>query len=281
MIVDARLAAIYAQHVQVSRLTAVFAARVEGIDLRTPQSAAVDGLREMIHRHGVVVVAGQPLDPESQLALTAELGEVFSTPYTRRAGEEHAGVLPLPNVGKAQTVTEVWHHDATYLERPPWIAVLTPQVLPPAGGDTMFADQRAAFRSLSPGMRALLRPLRAVHWDALGARAGAQSDDPPRAHPAVIRHPVTREPALYLSKPYVSHFEDMTERESAWLRDELVDHATAPEFVYRHRWSAGDVLFWDQRCCLHYAVHDHGDAPRVMHRTTVGGPAPEPYDDTA
>ena len=142
----------------------------------------------------------------------------------------------------------------------------------------MFADQRDGFLSLSLTMRRILTGLRAVHWDALGAQAGAQSDEPPRSHPVVIRHPVTGDPALYLSKPYVSHFEGMTTPESAWLRDQLVDHSTSPEFVFRHRWSPGDVLIWDQRLCLHYAVHDYGDAERVMHRTTVGGPAPEAYE---
>jgi taurine dioxygenase len=265
---------------RITPLTGAFAACVEGFEVRRADDAAVEELKQLVHRHGVVVIPGQPLHPDEQLAFTTRLGEVFITPYTRERSE-HPGVLALPNVGKAQTVTEVWHHDATYLERPPWIGVLTPQVLPPAGGDTMFADQRAAFRSLSAGMQGLVMRLRAVHWDALGARAGAQSDEPPRPHPAVIAHPVTGEPALYLSKPYVSHFEDMTERESAWLRDHLVDFATEPEFVYRHHWSPGDVLLWDQRCCMHYAVHDHGDAPRVMHRTTVGGPVPAAYGGQA
>jgi taurine dioxygenase len=259
---------------RITPLTGAFAACVEGFEVRRADDAAVEELKQLVHRHGVVVIPGQPLHPDEQLAFTTRLGEVFITPYTRERSE-HPGVLALPNVGKAQTVTEVWHHDATYLERPPWIGVLTPQVLPPAVPDTMFADQRAAFGSLSAGMRRLLRGLRAVHWDALGAKVGAQSDEPPRAHPAVIRHPITGVPALYLSKPYVSHFEDMTEGESAWLRDEVVDFATQPEFAYRHRWSPGDLLLWDQRCCLHYAVHDHGEAPRVMHRTTVGGPVPE------
>src|SRR5262249_6598414 len=155
-------------------------------------------------------------------ALTAKLGEVFSTPYTRKHSEV-PGLLVLQNLGKGKNGTEIWHHDATYLACPPWIGVLTPHTLPPAGGDTMFADQRAAFRALSTGMQALLVGLRAVHWDGLGYSTGAQSDDPPHAHPVVIAHPVTGDPALYLSKPYVSHFEDMTAVESAWLRDSLVD----------------------------------------------------------
>jgi taurine dioxygenase len=271
------VAAVPAAGISVTPLTGGFAARVEGIDLRTATQTALAELRGLVHTHGVVIVPGQVLDPADQVELTAQLGEVFSTPYTRQF-EAHPGLLALPNEGKERTVTEVWHHDATYLERPPWLGILTPQVLPAAGGDTMFADQRAAFASLSPGMRAVVSRLRAVHWDALGAKAGAPSDAPPRAHPAVIRHPVTGDAALYLSKPYVSHFEDMTPQESAWLRDALVDHATAPEFVYRHRWSAGDVLFWDQRVCLHYAIHDYGAADRVMHRTTVGGPAPQAYE---
>ena len=89
-------------------------------------------------------------------------------------------------------------------------------------------------------------------------------------------HPATRRRALGIGRiESVPYFEGMTEEESRGLLEFLYAHASRPEFVYRHRWSDGDVVMWDNRCLLHYAIHDYGDAERLMHRATVVNPFDE------
>jgi taurine dioxygenase len=95
-------------------------------------------------------------------------------------------------------------------------------------------------------------------------------------HPVVRTHPETGRKALYLGHPgdSVTSFEDMTDEESLPLLRYLFALASQPDFVYRHQWHPGDVVMWDNRCVLHYAVHDYGDAPRVLNRITIEGDEP-------
>ena len=97
----------------------------------------------------------------------------------------------------------------------------------------------------------------------------------PVRHPVVRTHPESGRPALYVNPVFTKSFDGMTEAESAPLLEYLYAQATRPENVYRHRWAEGDVLMWDNRCTMHYAVHDYDDtAPRLMHRTTAAGDVP-------
>ena len=94
-------------------------------------------------------------------------------------------------------------------------------------------------------------------------------------HPVVRSHPETGRRALGTGRiGSVPHIEGMTPEESRPLLEFLYDHVSRPEFVYRHHWSPGDVVMWDNRCLMHYAVHDYGDAERLLHRVTVLNPQP-------
>jgi alpha-ketoglutarate-dependent taurine dioxygenase len=91
----------------------------------------------------------------------------------------------------------------------------------------------------------------------------------------VVRtHPVTGRKSLFVNPLFTQHFEGMTREESAGLLEFLYEHLTKYEFTYRHRWQAGDIVMWDNRCTVHYAVHDYGDGKRVLHRTTCSGGKP-------
>ena len=96
----------------------------------------------------------------------------------------------------------------------------------------------------------------------------------PQSHPVVRTHPVTRRKSLFVNPLFTQHFDGMSREESAGLLDYLYKHITRYEFVYRHRWQTGDIVMWDNRCALHYAVHDYGDEKRVLHRTTIVGGKP-------
>ena len=128
----------------------------------------------------------------------------------------------------------------------------------------MWASQYAALDRLSPGLVQMLEPLRAVH----------NNFDLESVHPVIRTHPETGRRALYVNKGFTSRFENMTEAESRPLLDYLVSVGSQPDLTMRHRWQANDVVFWDNRCVMHFAIHDYGDAPRAMRRVTVRGERP-------
>ena len=221
----------------------------------------------------MLVFPGQHLSPAGQDAFGRRWGEPYVVAYlAAHAVDGFPAILRVTNMGKAGTLTENWHYDSAYFDEPPPIAILAAQDLPGVGGDTMWSNQYAAFEALSPTMQALLTPLRA-------AFTGSRVDDGVRHdvvayHPVVRTHPITGRRALGVGRvESMPHFEGMTEEESRPLAEFLYRHAARPEFVYRHRWGAGDVVMWDNRCLLHYAIHDYGDdAVRLLHRMTVLGP---------
>jgi taurine dioxygenase len=256
-------------------LTGTFALEVKDVDVRVMDDAGMAALKQALLDYAVVVIRNQFLDPAEQLALTRRWGEVYITPYVKKL-DGFPEVLAVRNRGKAETVTEQWHHDASWQAQPAAIGILSAQVLPPAGGDTMFADQRAGYDRLSPGMQRLVDGLFAWHRDRGLYKLGGLDapDSEPQLHPVVRTHPESGSKALYLSETMVERFDGMTVEESQPLLHFLVEQATPPEFTYRHAWQAGDVVVWDQRAVLHYAIHDHGDAERVLYRTTVAGDRP-------
>ncbi len=120
---------------------------------------------------------------------------------------------------------------------------------------------------------------RAVHSAAgLAALYGADQGEAPRAeHPVVRTHDESGERALYVCRAFTDRFVGWRREESQSLLEYLYQHSVRPEFQARHHWRAGDLVMWDNRCLLHFAVHDHGDEPRVIHRVQVAGPRPRSY----
>ena len=172
-----------------------------------------------------------------------------------------------------------WHTDSTYEEVLPRLAILHALEVPAAKGGTMFADMCAAYDALSPDMKERLANLVGLHGRSSGPAGerlygddkGATEkkyDELPR--PAVINHPVTGRPILFVNPMHTHGFEGM-EREKAWeLIEELAAHATQDCFTYYHSWRVGDLLMWDERATMHRGAGDyHPEERRVMLRTIV------------
>jgi taurine dioxygenase len=261
---------------RIEPLTGEVGAEVREVDLTRLDDETLELMREVFFDRTMLVIRNErPITPDAQLAFTRRWGEVYITPYVKKL-DGYPEVLAVVNWGKAKTVTEAWHSDATFQPEPPGIAILAAQVIPGAGGDTMFANCYAAYDALSPGMKKMLQGLHCIHVDTVLAKfAGVQdAKAEPQSHPVVRTHPITGRKSLFVNPLFTQHFEDMSAEESKGLLDYLYKHLTRYEFVYRHRWQPGDVVMWDNRCCLHYAVHDYGEAKRVLHRTTVVGGKP-------
>jgi taurine dioxygenase len=164
----------------------------------------------------------------------------------------------------------------TYDPAPPKLTMLYALEAPAIGGETAFANQVLAYKELSVGMKALVDSLIAKHSARDLARLYGQ--DPDQAseadHPVVRTHDESGERALYVCRAFTRQFRDWSRQESKVLLDYLYEHCVRPEYQARHQWQAGDLVMWDNRCLLHYAVHDHGDNHRLIHRLQVRGVAP-------
>jgi taurine dioxygenase len=255
---------------EIRRMTGTIGAEITGLSLTSADEVTVEMVRATVLTHRVAVVRGQFLDPEQQIAFGRKLGP-FMTIRGLQPNMAWPELLRITNTGKANAAAEMWHTDGITMERPPSFSILAARLLPEAGGDTLFADMGFAYRTLSPVYRRLLRGLRVRH------RAQRLAADNPRdrLHPLVRTIPQTGERVLYLGVAHiVVDIEGMTPPESRALLDFLFAHATRLEGMYRHRWQPGDVLLWDNRSTMHYAVHDYGDEPREMVRMMIEGERP-------
>jgi taurine dioxygenase len=264
--------------ITVKRLTGAIGAEVRGVDLNHPlDEIAFATIHQVFLDHCMLVFRRQFLDPAAQTTFANRWGRAFHAPYLKPLEiPDHPEVMAQANLGKANSyTTEVWHSDQSFMPAPPAHSILSAQTVPEAGGDTMFASQYLAYETLSEGMKRLLRELRAWHGGAkLASLFGAENSVSPQSHPIVRTHPETGRKGLYVNRLYTYCIDGLTEAESRGLLDFLFEQICRPEFTYRHQWAPGDVIMWDNRCTVHYAVHDYGEAPRLMHRTTIAGDIP-------
>jgi taurine dioxygenase len=261
---------------QVVRLAGSLGAEVRGADVADLSAERVEAIHQAFLEHHVLVFRDQKLAPEALVAFGAHFGKLFVHPIVPHI-EGHPEVIAIPNLGKRRTITEVWHSDVTFDARPPMASALHALEVPEAGGDTLFANQHLAYERLSPGLKRLLEGLRAVHSGrGLGAVAGRGEawKSQGQLHPVVRTHPETGRKALYVNRAFTIAFEDMTPEESRPLLELLWAAGTTPDLTFRHHWRPGDLLIWDNRSVQHYAIHDHGDAPRTLHRVTIEGDVP-------
>lgn len=265
---------------RISRFAAPLGAVVEDLDVRSlgapgdQENPLWRALNQAFCEHHVLVFPAQQLTPEDQMTFASHWGELISHPYSSLEG--YPQLIELKNHGKRSDVNQHWHSDMTYNTQPPKLTMLYALETPGLGGATAFANQILAYQDLSSGMRALLDDLQAEHTAAgLAALYKADPDQAPRAvHPVVRRHDETGDKALYVCRAFTRKFINWSTAESRSVLEHLYQHSTRMEYQARHQWRPGDLVMWDNRCLLHYAVHDHGDDPRTIHRLQVAGPAP-------
>ncbi|MGB5756728.1 MAG: TauD/TfdA family dioxygenase [Acidimicrobiales bacterium] len=256
-------------------LTGHVGAAVAGLNLAALTDAEFDEVHQAFLDHSVLVFPGQHLSVDDHVVFAARWGSFSTSPFVQYL-PDHPQVLPLRNLGKANAVTENWHYDSSFLPQPPSITILSAHRIP-VGGDTMWSGQYHAYETLSEGMKRLLDGVRAEFAGTrLAKRIGKESDVPSCLHPVVRTHPETGRMALFVGHPgdTMRRFEGMTEEESLPLIEYLYEHSTKPDRVYRHRWTEGDVVMWDNRCTMHYAVHDYGEQTRDLHRISITGDTP-------
>ena len=245
---------------------------VEGmqIDGANLDSAALQ-IRQWLDQHLVVVVRGQSLEPAVQRDLVAYFGPLFL--HHVDEGVIYAdGVPEVLEMRKEPDGARLfggsdWHADVTFRKPAAYVSALHAKILPPLGGDTAFANTIAAYDNLSPGLQAFLARLDAVHsYDGPDAPDHATET---AVHPVVRVHPVSGKRGLYLNRMFARRFDGMTEAESRPLIEFLDRHMSRVEFTFRHRWSDGDLVIWDNRCTLHYPINDFSGHRRLLYRCTA------------
>tara|TARA_B100000085_G_C18529253_1_gene507292 strand:+ start:905 stop:1675 length:771 start_codon:yes stop_codon:yes gene_type:complete len=244
---------------------------VENLDVRTVNHDTWMQLDELFCKHHVLVFPDQQLTPAEHQAFAQHWGELVPFPYGGLP--DYPNIIELRNRGKKGDVNQHWHTDMSYAPAPPKLTMLYALETPALGGETAFANQILAYEELSVGIKRLLDDLVAEHSaEDLARLYGADTQEASRAeHPVVRVHEDSGERALYVCRAFTRRFKDWTRAESKVLLEFLYEHSVRPEFQARHQWRPNDLVMWDNRCLLHYAVHDHGDDPRLLHRLQVQG----------
>ncbi len=257
-------------------LTGSIGAEILDLDLRGLDDTRFADIRQAFLDNCMLVFRDQHLNAADLTEFGHRWGETFHTPHATPL-DGFPDTIAIRNRGKAGTTTEYWHTDSVFSPRPPALSILAAQTVPPAGGDTMFANQYLAYETLSPGLRALAETLRAGYYRtaSMGRVMGDASSAVKTAdHPVVRTHPETGRKALYLSYDPTVRLEGFSESESRAIVALFAAHATQPAFCYRHRWQPGDVVMWDNRSAVHFAVHDYGEQERLHFRMTIAGDVP-------
>lgn len=253
--------------------------------------AVIDAVSALLLRHKVLFFRGQHhLDDQSQEAFALRLGDLAPHP-TQAVVAGTASILELDS-SKGGGRADRWHTDVTFVPAYPKASVLRGVVIPPVGGDTIWANTATAYDDLPEPLRVLADGLRAVHsnaYDYAAQRPRASEQDQKHyeqvfrrtvfetEHPVVRVHPETGERVLVLGS-FLQRIVGLPQTEGAKIHEILQAYVTAPENTVRWRWQAGDVVIWDNRATQHIAVNDYGDAHRVVRRITLDGDVPVGID---
>ena len=262
-------------------------ARVTGFDLSrpiTPETAAQ--IREIWLAHKVIAFPSQSMDDDALERFTIALGGFGEDPFFDPIkGRRNIAAILREADETSPLFAENWHSDWSFLDHPPAGTCLLAVDIPPTGGDTLFADQEAAFAALPADRKDYLRGLTAIHSAKLayapdgtyGTRDNGRSmairpsekARETRLHPLIQRHPETGREAIYSTLGYIIGIEGMDDREAIPLLAELAQWQSREEFLCRHRWEPDMLVMWDNRSVLHKATGGYEGYRRELHRTTI------------
>ncbi|MBV9861276.1 MAG: TauD/TfdA family dioxygenase [Alphaproteobacteria bacterium] len=275
-----------------------FFGEVTGIDLRRPASPEeVAAIAEGMDRFAVLLFPDQRIDDAQQLAFSRNFGTLehanadLRTPQERRLAIE---VADVSNLGRDSAILArddrrrlfslgnmLWHSDSSFKPTPAKYSLLHARILPSQGGNTEFADMRAAYDALDDETKALVQDLVCMHSQiysrgTLGFTEFTEDErqrNAPVPQRLVRRHAATGRRSLFLSAHAGEIVGWPVPEARAFLRD-LTEHATQRRFVHAHQWRVGDLVMWDNRVMMHRARRYPAHEVRELHRTTVADIAP-------
>ncbi len=285
---------------EITKLHPIFAGEVSGVDLTKPiDSTEAATIEAGMDRLGVLVFRGQAISDEQQIAFTRNFGELenYRTSGTVRKREDNRlgpGIADLSNLTKDGKIISaedrvwffklgdrLWHSDSSFRPVPAKYSLLSGRAVPGWGGNTEFADMRAAYDALDDRTKAEVEGLVCEHSLLYSRQAVGFSDFTPEeiSNFQPVRHPLVRvqkttgRKSLFLSAHAGVIVGWSVPESRAFLRD-LTEHATRPEFVYSHSWRQHDLVVWDNRTTMHRARRCYPNEERDLRRTTLGGEVP-------
>jgi alpha-ketoglutarate-dependent 2,4-dichlorophenoxyacetate dioxygenase len=278
--------------ISIRQLHPLFVGEVDGVDLSRPlDTDTASTLNDAINRYSVLVFHGQSLDDNQLLALGRTFGPV-APPRNHRAGQrlQHAEIADISNLNAKNEVrsrddtkrldglgNQLWHSDASFRPISGALSMLHAHIVPPVGGDTQFADLRAAYDALDDDTKTLIDGLSTEHsiFTSRGILGHTDYTNTERAalpsvrHPLVRVHPGSKRKTLYMGS-HASHIIGWPYPEGRLMLMELSEHATEKRFVYSHTWQVGDLVLWDNRCTLHRGTrYDDAKYRRDLRRVTT------------
>ncbi len=259
---------------------------VRGVDLRRIDTALAEELRRIWLDHQVIAIAGQDLSIEDFERVATFFGPYGEDPYIAPIpGHPHVIEVKREADETAPVFAEGWHSDWSFLPSPPAGTMLYGVEIPPVGGDTLYADQYAAYEALDDATKARLAGLMGIHsarrsyapegWYGqrdVGRSMSIVWSETARGtylHPIVRHHPETGRPALFCDPGYTIGIDGMDDTEATALLGELARHQSQERFVYRHRWEPGMLTLWDNRCVTHMATGGYQGHRRLLRRITI------------
>lgn len=285
--------------ISIKQVGPCFAGEVTGIDLTKPVSDQdVQDIHSGMDEYAVLVFRGQAFTDETQVAFTERLGEIehsiganLRKPHEYRLPTTFADVSNLDKENNVYTRDDrrrlfgignrLWHSDSSFKPLPAKYSLLHARAIPSKGGNTQFADMRAAYDALDDETKAEIADLvcrhsqlysrKSVGFEAFDAEEQARMA--PVRQTLVRQHPSTGRTSLYLSS-HAGEIEGMPLAEAMLLLKDLTEHATQREYVYTHVWQKHDLVIWDNPRTMHRARPFPEDEPRDMRRTTIVGDEP-------
>jgi alpha-ketoglutarate-dependent 2,4-dichlorophenoxyacetate dioxygenase len=272
-----------------------FVAEIAGIDLSKPLNPADrSAIEGAINRYAVVVFHDQKLTDDQQIAFARNFGPIHSSAQKARhtsikhrlASSEIADISNLDGDNKVLEqnarrrldwlANRLWHTDASFREVPGALSLLYAHVIPDEGGDTEFADMRAAYDALPEAAKTEIEDLVAEHsiWHSRGQLDVTRYSPeelaslPPVQQRVVRTHPGSRRKTLYVAS-HASHIIGMPVPDGRLLLLDLIEHATQPKFIHAHKWREGDLVIWDNRCTMHRARPFDTSKVRDLRRVTT------------
>jgi alpha-ketoglutarate-dependent 2,4-dichlorophenoxyacetate dioxygenase len=278
--------------ISVRQLHPLFVGEVAGVNLSAALAPeTVQELTDAIDREAVLVVHGQALDDDGLLAFGRLFGNI-EPPRNHRVQQrlKHAEIADISNLTARNELrtrddhrrldalgNQLWHSDASFRREPGALSMLFAHVVTPVGGETEFADLRAAYDALPSGLQSRIEDLVVEHsiFHSRGQLGHTDYTDaeraalPPARHRLVRVHPGSKRRTLYMGS-HASHIVGWPMPDGRLLLRDLMEHATQREFVHRHTWRVGDLVIWDNRCTLHRGrPYDDAAHPRDLRRVTT------------
>jgi taurine dioxygenase len=262
------------------RHTAALGASIDGVRLDEIDRSVADEIYELLIEHQVLFFREQHLGPDEQAAFGSSMGELGARHHSYRTHPDNDDVVVIEWEPGATTDAAEWHSDMTFTQEPPFASILQAIVVPPVGGDTLWASMYAVHDRLDPGFRRDLEVLDAVH-DPGAFRNGPYRDKGnaginellgtvgSAVWPIISHHPVTGRPYVNVSESNTRWIIGLGAAESNRILTMLFDYTNRPDHHVRLRWEPGTVAMWDNRATQHYAVADFPKYRRVMHRVAV------------